>query len=272
MPELAELRLTADYINKVVKGKTFHAVKKNPAHKCPEIATDINSPFVIEAKSRGKELMIQISTAPEFATPENMEVRHLMMTMGMSGHFKWIKDNSTEKHSHLIFETGEGALHFVDVRRFGKWKWGYWNKDRGPDPTLQPKDFLVNVLDNLNHRDFKRPIHEILMNQRWFNGIGNYLRAEILYRLDVDPFISAKEAIIECPKILELCRLIPETAYLLGGGQLKDWKNPFGEENLSWSSFMKCYGNSKMSKIQDKNGRTFWYDPLKQKENKVYNT
>lgn len=39
-----------------------------------------------------------------------------------------------------------------------------------------------NVLKNLEDRAFDKPICEVLLNQKYFNGIGNYLRAEILYR------------------------------------------------------------------------------------------
>ena len=39
-----------------------------------------------------------------------------------------------------------------------------------------------NVLRNLADKVFDRPICEALLDQRFFNGIGNYLRAEILYR------------------------------------------------------------------------------------------
>lgn len=43
--------------------------------------------------------------------------------------------------------------------------------------------FRENVLSNLSDKAFNRPICEALLNQKYFNGIGNYLRAEILYRL-----------------------------------------------------------------------------------------
>jgi hypothetical protein len=35
---------------------------------------------------------------------------------------------------------------------------------------------------------FNRPVCEVLLNQQYFNGIGNYLRAEILFRAGVPPF------------------------------------------------------------------------------------
>lgn len=38
------------------------------------------------------------------------------------------------------------------------------------------------MLKNLDDKAFDKPICEALLNQKFFNGIGNYLRAEILYR------------------------------------------------------------------------------------------
>ncbi|EOA92697.1 Endonuclease VIII-like 1, partial [Anas platyrhynchos] len=49
-----------------------------------------------------------------------------------------------------------------------------------------------NVLKNLDDKAFDKPICEALLNQKYFNGIGNYLRAEILYRLKIPPFEKAR--------------------------------------------------------------------------------
>ncbi|KAH0619860.1 hypothetical protein JD844_014232, partial [Phrynosoma platyrhinos] len=49
-----------------------------------------------------------------------------------------------------------------------------------------------NVLRNLSDKAFNKPICEALLNQKYFNGIGNYLRAEILYRLKIPPFQEAR--------------------------------------------------------------------------------
>jgi endonuclease VIII-like 1 len=264
MPELAELRLTADYINQEANGRIFTKIKKNPVHKGADIFEDIDFPFTLSAESRGKELRLEITSVPTNAPDK--KVHHLMMGMGMAGHFNWVPPGTISKHSHLKFVTEDGTLDFVDVRRFGNWKWGNWNKDRGPDPTVQFQDFIRNIKDNLHKKDFDKPIHEVLMNQRWFNGIGNYLRAEILYRVDVNPFLPAREVLTNHNEIYALCRAIPSQAYMLGGGELKDWKNPFQFETLEdvkmgWREFMLCYGKSGMATMLDKGGRRFWYDP-----------
>jgi endonuclease VIII-like 1 len=259
MPELAELRLTSEYIKTVSNGREFTRIEKSQAHKGIEFSAPYPT-FKISAKSKGKEIVMYLY--PNEATPVYTPIR---MTMGMSGHFQLTETGKEAKHAHLKFYSTDGyTLSFVDVRRFGKWKLGEeWSSNRGPDPTLEFQNFVRNVKENLHKKDFDKPICEVLMNQKYFNGIGNYLRAEILYRVDVNPFISAREALQGNPEIYQLCKWAPMQAYKLGGGQLKDWENPFGKESemKSWSEFMRCYNNPKMNKVVDTNKRTFWFDP-----------
>lgn len=260
MPELAEVRLTTDYVNQTSKGKVFTRVDKNPQHKGDEITLPFHR-FKIYSESRGKEMVLYIL---EEGGIDHIPIR---MTMGMSGHFAMTPTGEEHKHSHLMFRAEDGTtLSFVDMRRFGKWKVGVeWSDNRGPDPVKQTDEFMANVMENLDKKAFDKPIHEVLMNQQYFNGIGNYLRAEILYRVPhVNPFISARDAIQLEPKIFELCKAIPELAYILGGGRLKSWENPLGDEAATPKTrrdLFQCYNQPGMSTIKDKSGRTFWYDP-----------
>ena len=254
MPELAELKFTADYVNQVSEGQTYVGVEKNPIHKCD----DLNIPFKkfkIKAVSKGKEMVLYFL---DKLSDQYIPVR---ITMGMSGHFKLTNTGQEPKHAHLKFYRSDGTtMSFVDVRRFGKWKQGVdWSENRGPDPTTEYDMFWTKVMTNLTK--LKKPLYEMLMDQKYFNGIGNYLRAEIIYRAgDVDPFLPAGMQLAKYPKLLELCRDIPLLAYAKGGGSIKDWDNPFGDDSIQ-EKFMLCYGNDKMSKRKDRNGRTFWYDP-----------
>ena len=253
MPELAELKLTSDYVNASSKGQTFVSVKKNPAHKGQELVIPFKE-FTIKAESHGKEMVMYLS---DKATQETIPIR---ITMGMAGHFALTNSGQEPKHAHLKFYTKDGTtLSFVDVRRFGKWKQGFeWSENRGPDPTVDFKAFTQHIYDNIDR--LKKPLFEVLMDQKYFNGIGNYLRAEIIYRAgDVDPFMPANVQLVKYPKILELCRDIPMLAYAKGGGSIKDWANPFGDQAIQ-EKFMLCYGNPEMIRIKDRNGRTFWFE------------
>ena len=253
MPELAELKFTADYVNQVSEGMKYVRVEKNPVHKCEDLDIPFKT-FKIEAQSKGKEMVLYFL---DYHSDQFITAR---ITMGMSGHFKVTNTGDEVKHSHLKFYRKDGTtLSFVDVRRFGKWKQGLvWYDNRGPDPTTEYKAFWDNVMTNLTK--LKKPLYEMLMDQKYFNGIGNYLRAEIIYRAgDVDPFLPAGMQFARNPKLLDLCRDIPLLAYAKGGGSIKDWDNPFGDEAIQ-ERFMLCYGNNEMSKRKDRNGRTFWYD------------
>ena len=44
------------------------------------------------------------------------------------------------------------------------------------------KEFRSNILDSLEDKIFDKPLCEVMHNQKYFNGIGNYLRAEIIFR------------------------------------------------------------------------------------------
>ena len=253
MPELAELKFTSDYVNEVSEGMTYVGVKKNPVHKGDELEIPFEK-FKVKAQSKGKEMVLYIL---DKGSDQYIPIR---MTMGMAGHFKLTNTGQEPKHAHLKFFRNDGTtLSFVDVRRFGKWKQGLaWSENRGPDPTTEYDMFWTKIMTNLTK--LNKPLYETLMDQKYFNGIGNYLRAEIIYRAeDVDPFLPAGMQLAKYPKILELCRDIPLLAYAKGGGSIKDWDNPFGENSIQ-EKFMLCYGNDKMAKRKDRNGRTFWYD------------
>lgn len=88
------------------------------------------------------------------------------------------------------------VLSFVDYRRFGRWEVGAdWGPDRGPDPMWEYPAFRSNVLENLKSAAFNKPICEAMLNQKFFNGIGNYLRAEILYRFVVHPLYRRRHSV-----------------------------------------------------------------------------
>ena len=57
------------------------------------------------------------------------------------------------------------------------------------------QNFRNTILGNLNDAAFNRPICEAMLNQKYFNGIGNYLRAEILFRSDIPPFDRARDVL-----------------------------------------------------------------------------
>lgn len=262
MPELAEIRIMADYINSACSQADFTSFSFSPSamdRKLGIVQPSDLQIFKIEAGARGKELMLNIVQGGSI-------FMKISFSMGMSGYWKLVKSkDSIPKHTHLKFNSVDGSsLCLVDVRRFAKWRpCKDWSDSRGPDPTVEYDKFIENILKNKSRRVFNRPICEILMNQKYFNGIGNYLRAEILYRAKIDPWTPANSA-VDSEEMLQLCRQIPMEAYSIGGGSIKDWKNPYGDQKISIDEWMQCYG--KMSSVIDGTGRTLWFDNKFKKE------
>ncbi|KAF1415240.1 Endonuclease 8-like 1, partial [Spheniscus mendiculus] len=139
-----------------------------------------------------------------------------------------------------------------------------------------------NVLKNLDDKAFDKPICEALLNQKFFNGIGNYLRAEILYRLKIPPFEKARTVLEalkdqeqarrkknpsltlskklklmrENPDLLELCHTVPMEVIAAE----KNLFDPDHSDNYAaFKNWLQCYLVPGMSSLRDRNGRTIWF-------------
>jgi endonuclease VIII-like 1 len=253
MPEIAELKIMSDYINQNCIGrvfnKSFHVLKGNNAEQFT-----IFPQFSIIAESFGKELKIKL------CSEENTQ--SISVFMGMSGNWLFTPtvNWSDRKFTRLRFDTIDGhSLLLYGLYMGPKYKiGGFAGVKRGPDPTKEFEHFKNNILENLNKPLFNLPICDALLNQEYFNGIGNYLRSTIIYYLDCDPFEEARTIIKSTPEILDMCKDIPMKAYFLNGGQLSDWINPF---DTDYREFQKWVYYQKGISCKDKSGRTFWFNP-----------
>lgn len=290
MPEGPELRLSGLFVNKFCAGLHFAGkVEKSAVSKNPEVPFSCPD-YTISAVSRGKEVKLNLSPVSKKYEPASVLFR-----FGMSGSFKFTAEEDLPKHAHLRFYTKDRprrVLSFVDPRRFGSWEFnGSWQPERGPCVMTEYEKFRENVLKNLSDKAFDKPICEALLNQKYFNGIGNYLRAEILHRLHIPPFTQARAVLEdvkhqnqnsdlslskkvkikkENPDILQLCHLVPLEVVDLGGKSY-DPENP-----VDYSAFVKwlqCYFVPGMNTMKDSNGRTIWFQgepgPLTPKGSKV---
>uniref|UniRef100_A0A8C8SPX1 Endonuclease 8-like 1 n=1 Tax=Pelusios castaneus TaxID=367368 RepID=A0A8C8SPX1_9SAUR len=295
MPEGPELHLASCYINRVCAGLIFSGkVEKSKVSKNPEVPFESDE-YLISATSRGKEIKLALMPLKE---EENMhpsrgrdkagqsqngpqQPMDLVFRFGMSGSFKLTPEDELPKHAHLRFYTKESprqALCFTDFRRFGRWEvHGTWQLDRGPCVILEYEKFRENVLRNLSDKAFNRPICEALLNQKFFNGIGNYLRAEILHRLKIPPFEKARTVLEalqhrkqspgltlskkvklkrENPDLLELCHLLPLEVIRLGR---KGYDPERSGNNAAFEKWLRCYSIPGTKSLRDSNGRTIWF-------------
>ncbi|XP_053320728.1 endonuclease 8-like 1 isoform X2 [Spea bombifrons] len=276
MPECPELHLASIFINTRCAGLHFGgAVEKSAVSKNAEVPFSCPD-YTVSSVSRGKELKVFLSPVSS-----KYKATHIVFRFGMSGSFTMTPDDEIPKHAHLRFYTKEvprQVLCFVDPRRFGSWEVnGSWQPERGPCVMQEYEKFRDNVLKNLSDKAFDKPICEAMLNQKYFNGIGNYLRAEILFRLQIPPFVSARtvlEAVKhqnqssdvslskkvkikkENPDLLQLCHLVPKEVINLGG---KGYGTGKTEDYAAFESWLRCYYVSGMKSLRDSNGRTIWF-------------
>ncbi|XP_068243559.1 endonuclease 8-like 1 [Palaemon carinicauda] len=201
MPEGPEIFLASLFINTISKTRIYggRVVKSEVSTKNPDVDWDYEK-YRISAVARGKELKVTLTEGEE--EKKNAKWIDILFRFGMSGSFKFTTVADLPKHAHLRFftinEDKPMVLSFVDYRRFGRWEVGAdWSPERGPDPMWEYESFRENIMSNLSSAAFNKPICEAMLNQKFFNGIGNYLRAEILYRCGVRPFDQAREVLEE---------------------------------------------------------------------------
>jgi endonuclease VIII-like 1 len=258
MPEISEVRIMSEFINEKSEGLVFTKIEKNPVHKSKTVLDVPYQSFTIHATSKGKELQLVLSSGSG--------KKKMTLTMGMSGNWNFtLPGEKIPKHTHLMFHSLDGILGLNDVRRFARWEWRDWNIERGPDPSREFPEFRENVLKGISERKriFEKPIYEVLMDQEYFNGVGNYLRAEILGRIDLDPKMSARSYLeLANDTFFDVLKKTIDESYILGGGQFKDWYNEMDRKGEKWESFqewMRFYFNKETCfPLKDKKDRVFW--------------
>ncbi|XP_051548847.1 endonuclease 8-like 1 [Myxocyprinus asiaticus] len=294
MPEGPELHLASLFVNRMCEGVVFTgAVEKSEVNKSPEVPFCCDA-YCIKAQSRGKEVRLTLTPIKgendnkrKVSKDQSQQPMNVVFRFGMSGFFRFTAVDDLPKHAHLRFYTNETprkVLSFVDARRFGSWQPnGMWQPNRGPCIMFEYESFRENVLSNLSDKAFDRPICETLLNQKYFNGIGNYLRAEILYRLRIPPFVKARTVLeglepvdeekkkvkkemtvsetaekgieAETPDLLSLCHTVPLEVVKLGG-------KGYDPEKADYSTFqawLQCYCVDGMNSTWDHNRRTMWF-------------
>jgi len=136
------------------------------------------------------------------------------------------------KHCHFRVFNKSKELFFRDVRKFGKMR--IIDKK-----TIIKKHHAQFDLLNINY-NFKKHIKflsneishlkttcSILMNQKYFPGVGNYIKSEALFAAKIHPEekwqnLTNKEK----SNLILQTKDIMERSYKFGGAELRDFKNP----------------------------------------------
>lgn len=184
----------------------------------------------------------------------------MWVTLGMSG--TWERNPKKHEAMCLRMTRMEGDMQvsslvsFVDARHFGTIRFveGHdalnaklatmrWDLLEKQPSTTAIWWFLQDARKNLHDK----PISVVLMDQSIFPGIGNYLRAEILYSSRVSPWRLLKDVTYEeLDAILKNGREIMLRSYESGGATISTYRDAEGNKGSAQTRFA-CYGRKQDS-------------------------
>lgn len=209
----------------------------------------------------------------------------LWCTYGMSGGWETTRD---PKHCAfelyhryggpgLVLEDCVPGLYFNDQRHFGTLKFvkdptGGLTKKKlgtlGPDMLNDPPDARA-FSDRLNGR-LDRTIAEALMDQSVVSGVGNYVKAESLYRARLSPHRRVSSLTLPEKELLRSSILdVMRSAYLAGGATIATYRQVDGSSGGAQRRFA-VYGHDKdplgnpVTNETTLDGRTTWWVPILQ--------
>jgi formamidopyrimidine-DNA glycosylase len=239
MPEGPEVRILAEYLEQRLIGYRIHSVAEVANLKVKGIIPDLTHPYIITAvKAYGKSILFIF----QGSSPLIMESK-----LAMEG--KWLHTPGSytkfilglSKTTSLC--TVNRLLYFDDMRSFGSLR---FHSDGSNITERVGFDLLEYAIQNSNRLEqasqellpyykgqmLKAKDHDItyfLMNQKYLSGVGNYLKAEILYASKVHP--GSKTSSLVDNHALELlynslCLILQ--AYRSGGLTIRTYVSPSG--------------------------------------------
>jgi formamidopyrimidine-DNA glycosylase len=223
MPEGIEVRILIECLKPIYLGKTIKSTKfiggRYIKHSLPDGYTDFakTAPYkIVDIGSKGKFIyfILMDSKGDKWS---------MFNTLGMTG--IWLAQ--PDKHTTFVMEMSDKVnLYFSDIRNFGTFKFL-----RDPELKQLNKKLTTLGLEIFNpHTEFtqdkfaekiaKSPtktLPEILMNQKNFAGIGNYIKAEALYHAHLSPHRTGKSlSKQDINNLYEAIKYVVYTAYFAG--------------------------------------------------------
>jgi endonuclease-8 len=211
MPEIVEIKKYCDFIKKHVLNKRVKNItilkgryKNHGDFEGYKEFTEELPLKLLNVESKGKFMF--------FTFEQNYT---LYCTLGLSGGWTFKKKDSDKykfpdimeflnvkdkdeyrdkslDHLNIEFKFKKGSLFFFDTLSYGtislsndEKKLEKKLKNIGPD--IMDKDFSVKIFKQQIMKQEKKKIGIVLVNQKLISGIGNYLRADILWVAKISP-------------------------------------------------------------------------------------
>lgn len=263
MPESAEVRLTTEFLDSVLRSKIiseWNFVGGKYTDNPPEGYSQFDNalPLVVQSvQCKGKFIYFTL----QCSDGKHYYILHSLM---MTGRWQREYDHDYSKW-YVELEDGE-TLWFRNPRSLATLVFTddvtvLNEKLESLGPDILREEFTLPVFKELAKKYSKRNITSFLMDQSVISGCGNYIKAEALYYAQVSPLRKISDlSEREIEKLYQGLRIIPIVSYNHGGVSMRDYADQDGKKG-SYGSQLKVYGNRDMKITKTPDGRTTYWDP-----------
>lgn len=225
MPELAEVEYyrkqwDAGIGGTVLRVQTHPKVRLFREARARDVVAALTGRQLRGSRAHGKQLLMEFSPGAWLA-----------LHLGMTGSLRTaVAGHEAGPHDHLVLSLERVALVFTDPRQFGKIRLDLvegsdppqWWRDLPPQPL--ERGFTKEAVGHFLKRFPRTPLKTLLLDQRGFPGIGNWMADEICWRLRVPPqrpagSLDEAEIARLWREVRHVCRVALETVG-------KDWSDP----------------------------------------------
>lgn len=267
MPEGPEVRIIVDQLNERVNGKVFSKLEVVGGRyiHTPDTSFEL-------VKTHLPLKINRVGCKGKFIYWELDKEWYLWNTLGMTG--GWSINTSTP-YKTILMRLDTDDYYFNDVRHFGTLKFVQGAQQLNTKLSSLGPDILQCPLSQEKFHKLitasARTLAEWLMNQKNISGVGNYIKAEALYRAKLSPWrkgncLSRQES----NELLSAIISVAQESYKLQGTTLANYKDLLGEKG-GFSAKLLVYGKKtdplgnqiKAEDTPDK--RTTWWVPEIQK-------
>lgn len=239
MPELPEVEITKRMLEPALLGNKITRVGTTaPSYFF------LTSPSTLKKNLLGEET-IAIERIGKYLLLNMRSGHRLFLHLGMTGQL-YVEGSSNhkhrqDKHVHLTlhFSRNKPAVHFRDVRKFGKVRWLPQGKSDpridklGPDALHTEYSQLCQHLWDAS-RKRSIPIKTFLLDQSVLAGIGNIYADEALFFAGIRPGKSTKR--VSRTKMQELTKAAQDVlrrSIETGGSTIRDYVSPDGNDGAN---------------------------------------
>lgn len=249
MPELPEVETVMRGLSAMLTGQVIvHAEARRPDIRWPlppDLGRRLTGATVLGFRRRGKYMLMRLDTGESLLIHLGMSGRMVARPRGAppvprdspQGRFSDARGHNAppEAHEHVVIETPEWRVGFVDPRRFGAMDLVPTAAEDshkllaalGPEP-LEPGFTPALLSAALEGR--RTPIKAALLDQSVVAGLGNIYVCEALYRADIAPDRQAATvAGARARRLVPVIKAVLGESIAAGGSSLRDYVRADGE-------------------------------------------